>query len=120
MRVMHLWIFPILILRPRIRSPSIWGRAGPSASRRLRHSQLFYTSRLIREEIPMDKRHIILSAMFLASAAFAQPGAIVLTTEAFKEVEVVNAKGEKEFKLVPPGTAVPRDEIVYVTTFENR
>lgn len=68
----------------------------------------------------MHTRLIFLAAIFFTSTAFAQQSAIVLTSEAFKEVEVVNEAGQKEFKLVAPGTVVPRDEIVYVTTFENR
>jgi uncharacterized repeat protein (TIGR01451 family) len=48
-----------------------------------------------------------------------EAGSIRLKNEVFKELAVVNAKGEKEYKLLPPGLAVPGNEIVYITTFTN-
>jgi uncharacterized repeat protein (TIGR01451 family) len=46
-------------------------------------------------------------------------GVIKFTNKAFKEIEVTNDKGEKEYKLVEPGTVLPKDEIIYIITFEN-
>ncbi|MBN1378220.1 MAG: DUF11 domain-containing protein [Gammaproteobacteria bacterium] len=46
-------------------------------------------------------------------------GVIKFTNKAFKEVEVTNDQGEKEFKLVEPATVLPKDEIIYIITFEN-
>ncbi len=59
------------------------------------------------------------TGLILLSAGYAHADDIKLVNQAFKEVAVVNAKGEKEFKLVEPGTVVPKDEILYITTFAN-
>jgi uncharacterized repeat protein (TIGR01451 family) len=55
-----------------------------------------------------------------ASVNAQEEGAIVFTNKAFKEVEVVNDKGEKEYKLVEPALVLPKDEIVYIITFKNK
>ncbi len=61
---------------------------------------------------------LVLVSMPLSLSA--QPaGSIKLKSQAFKEVEVVNDKGEKEYKLIEPTTALPKEEILYVTTFTN-
>jgi uncharacterized repeat protein (TIGR01451 family) len=62
---------------------------------------------------------LLLSLLLLAPRVQAADGAIRLKNEVFKEVEVTNAKGVKEHKLVEPGRALPKDEMVYITTFSN-
>lgn len=61
----------------------------------------------------------LMSILIAANSVYAQEGHIRLKNEAFKEVEVVNEQGKKEYKLVEPSTAIPGDEILYVTTFTN-
>lgn len=62
----------------------------------------------------------IIAMMLLATTVLAQQGShIKLKNEAFKEKRVVNEDGSEEYKLVPPGTAIPGDEIIYITTFTN-
>jgi uncharacterized repeat protein (TIGR01451 family) len=49
----------------------------------------------------------------------AAPGAIKISSIAEQDIEVVNKDGKKEIKRIPVVTAVPGDEIIYTTTFEN-
>lgn len=51
--------------------------------------------------------------------AHAARGAINISSIAEMEIEAVNEDGEKELKRIPVETAVPGDEIIYTTTFEN-
>jgi uncharacterized repeat protein (TIGR01451 family) len=67
----------------------------------------------------MKKLIMLLTLSLLAAQAYAADGSIRLKNEVFKEVEVTNAKGAKEHKLVAPGKALPKDEMVYITTFGN-
>ena len=60
-----------------------------------------------------------LIAMFFEQALAQNDGMIRFTTQGFKEVEITNAKGEKEYKLVEPATVLPEDEILYIITFAN-
>ncbi|MBA3581847.1 MAG: hypothetical protein H0W44_05260 [Gammaproteobacteria bacterium] len=53
-----------------------------------------------------------------AVTVLAADSAIQLKNEAFKEIKV-NEKGKEVIKLVPPGVALPKDEIFYITTFKN-
>lgn len=55
----------------------------------------------------------------VTTPAVAQQGSIELKSEAFKEVETVDRDGRKEYKLVAPGLVLPKDEILYITTFTN-
>ena len=64
-------------------------------------------------------RIILLAVVLSPLSVMAQQGSIALKNEAFKEVAVTDKDGKTEYKLVEPGTVVPKDEIVYITTFEN-
>jgi uncharacterized repeat protein (TIGR01451 family) len=64
-------------------------------------------------------RYLLTIFCLLSLAAYAQQGSIRLKNEVFKEIEVTAAGGRKEHKLVPPGKALPKDEIVYITSFSN-
>lgn len=50
--------------------------------------------------------------------AYAQ-GSVTITHEFFEQVEVVKEDGTKEVKLVKAASIVPKDIIVYISTFEN-
>jgi uncharacterized repeat protein (TIGR01451 family) len=49
----------------------------------------------------------------------AEPGAIKISSIAEKETEVIDKNGNKTSKRTRVDTAVPGDEIIYTTTFEN-
>jgi uncharacterized repeat protein (TIGR01451 family) len=49
----------------------------------------------------------------------AEPGAIKISSIAEKETEVIDKNGNKTSKRNRVDTAVPGDEIIYTTTFEN-
>jgi uncharacterized repeat protein (TIGR01451 family) len=51
--------------------------------------------------------------------AHAASGAINISSIAEMEIEAVNEDGEQELKRIPVEMAVPGDEIIYTTTFEN-
>lgn len=64
-----------------------------------------------------------LTAILLLSATgkllAQQQGTIEINNKAYKEVEVLNDLGEKEYKLVEPSKVLPDDEIIYIITFKN-
>ena len=62
---------------------------------------------------------VTIMLLVVAPANAQEQGVIKFTNKAFKEVEVTNEKGEKEYKLVEPATVLPKDEIIYVINFEN-
>jgi uncharacterized repeat protein (TIGR01451 family) len=67
---------------------------------------------------------IVLAALLIAfvpnSAVWAQPkGNIELKAVAEVEMEVINAKGEKELTRVPVTRVVPGDEVVYTLLYTN-
>jgi uncharacterized repeat protein (TIGR01451 family) len=67
---------------------------------------------------------IVLAALLIAfvanSAVWAQPkGNIELKAVAEVEMEVVNAKGEKELKRVPAASVVPGDFVIYTIYYAN-
>ena len=64
-------------------------------------------------------RYLFVLIALISVSVWAQQGSIKLKNEAFKEVTVTDENGKTEYKLVDPGTVVPKDEIVYITTFEN-
>lgn len=49
----------------------------------------------------------------------AEPGAIKISSIAEKETEVIDKNGNKTIMRTRVDTAVPGDEIIYTTTFEN-
>ncbi|MEK7703029.1 MAG: hypothetical protein AAB317_03615 [Nitrospirota bacterium] len=56
---------------------------------------------------------------FLSVVPVYAKGAITLSNEVLKEIEVVDANGEKEIKRVPVETALPGSELIYVITYNN-
>ncbi len=67
---------------------------------------------------------IILAALFITfvanNAVWAQPkGNIELKAVAEVEMEVINAKGEKELKRVPAARVVPGDFVIYTIYYAN-
>jgi uncharacterized repeat protein (TIGR01451 family) len=64
---------------------------------------------------------ISLILMPLPGIGFAQePGQVVLESLIQREIEVVNADGEKEIKLVEAGNAIPGDELIFTVTYTNQ
>lgn len=61
---------------------------------------------------------VLLTAFHLPAQA-AAPGTIKISNISEKEIEVVNEDGNKETKRVEVVTALPRDVIIYTTSFEN-
>lgn len=55
-----------------------------------------------------------------AGAAVAQETPIEITSSALVEVEVVNAKGEKELVRQPAVKVLPGEEVIFVNTYTNR
>jgi hypothetical protein len=65
---------------------------------------------------------VILSVFFalMAATAVAQDAAMVkLKSEVFKELEVVNEKGEKEIRLVPASSAKPGESLTFTIRYTN-
>jgi uncharacterized repeat protein (TIGR01451 family) len=60
-----------------------------------------------------------LLAVFALPAHAADPGAIKISSIAEKETDVVDKDGKTQTKRTRVDTAVPGDEIIYTTTFEN-
>ena len=56
---------------------------------------------------------------FVLPAHAADPGSIKLTSFAEIEITVVDKEGKAQIQRTPVDTAVPGDEIIYTTTFEN-
>jgi uncharacterized repeat protein (TIGR01451 family) len=61
----------------------------------------------------------ILLTAFAIPAHAADPGAIKISSIAEKETNVVDKDGNTQTKRTRVDTAVPGDEIIYTTTFEN-
>ncbi|MGK0473345.1 MAG: putative repeat protein (TIGR01451 family) [Candidatus Azotimanducaceae bacterium] len=61
----------------------------------------------------------LLTVFHLPAHAAPALGAIRISSIAEQEIQVVNKNGQKEVSRVPVETAVPGDEIIYTTTFEN-
>lgn len=65
----------------------------------------------------------ISTAVFVIAACVAYPaiaaGKVNLTASAEKEVQVTNAKGEKELKRVEAKKALPGDVVIYTVTYAN-
>jgi uncharacterized repeat protein (TIGR01451 family) len=58
--------------------------------------------------------------MLTPLAALAQEGALVnLTTEVFKETQVLNEQGEKETRLVPVSSAMPGEILTFTISYRN-
>lgn len=55
-----------------------------------------------------------------AGVAMAQEAPIDITSSALVEVEVVNAKGEKELVRQPAVKVLPGEEVIFVNTYANR
>jgi len=56
---------------------------------------------------------------FTLPAYAADPGAIIISSIAEKEMDVVDKDGITQSKRTRVETAIPGDEIIYTTTFEN-
>ena len=61
----------------------------------------------------------VLLTAFALPAHAADPGAIKISSIAEKETNVVDKDGNTQTKRTRVDTAVPGDEIIYTTTFEN-
>jgi uncharacterized repeat protein (TIGR01451 family) len=64
-----------------------------------------------------------LAVLLLAAAtgaALAQEAPIDITSSALVEVEVANAKGEKELVRQPAAKVLPGEEVIFVNTYVNR
>lgn len=62
---------------------------------------------------------IITIALFAGAVLAQQEPHIQLKNEAFKEKLIVKEDGSEEYELIPPGLAIPGDEIIYISTFVN-
>jgi uncharacterized repeat protein (TIGR01451 family) len=74
----------------------------------------------------INKQHFIsalcaaaLLTAFVLPAHAAEPGSLKLANIAEIEITVVDKDGKTVSTRTPVGTAVPGDEIIYTTTFEN-
>lgn len=66
-------------------------------------------------------KNILISvlAIFTATSAFAEDGAIKFSNNAFKQVATKSADGSVQYDYIEPGLVLPDDVILYEVVFEN-
>ena len=62
---------------------------------------------------------VIATLSVFAPSVLAADGAVKVTSIAQTEIEVTDRKGKKTFKRTPVEKAVPGNEVIFTTTFEN-
>jgi uncharacterized repeat protein (TIGR01451 family) len=58
-------------------------------------------------------------AIFAATSAFAEDGAIKFSNNAFKQIATKSADGSVQYDYIEPGLVLPDDVILYEVVFEN-